>query len=152
MSERCPFRARANGTRNVSKKCQIVPESATRSRRAEPSGVSLVSHLRESVVDRVARGETAGRLSQKLPPTAIYCHYGAAKPLRPLRPLHSLLTRRGHAGQPGTRAESRERGPRGASVGYCYRVQFVYSDAPNEAICPKSIGVGTCDRVAPALD
>ena len=39
------------------------------------------------VVDRIARGATAGRPSQKLPPTAIYCHFGAAKPLSPFQPF-----------------------------------------------------------------
>ena len=34
----------------------------------------------------MARGPT-----QKLPSTAIYCHFGAAKPLRPLQLFHSFL-------------------------------------------------------------
>ncbi len=36
--------------------------------------------------------------AQKLPPTAIYCHLVAAKPLRPFQPFHSFLAPRGHAG------------------------------------------------------
>ena len=54
---------------------------------------------KEFVVDCVARGETAGSPSQKLPSTAIYCHELAATPLRPFQPLHSLPSR-GHAGRP----------------------------------------------------
>ena len=46
------------------------------------------------VVERVARGETDRRPSQKLPPTAIYCHFGAAKPLRPLQPFRSFIALR----------------------------------------------------------
>ena len=33
-----------------------------------------------------SRGQTAGRPSQKLPSTAIYCHLVAAKPLRQSQP------------------------------------------------------------------
>ena len=45
---------------------------------------------KEFIVDRVARGETARSPSQKLPSTAIYCHFGAAKPLRPFQPFYWL--------------------------------------------------------------
>jgi hypothetical protein len=55
---------------------------------------------KESVVDRIARGATAGRPSQKLPPTAIYCHFAAANPLRPFQPFQFFFAVRGHAGQP----------------------------------------------------
>jgi hypothetical protein len=54
---------------------------------------------KELVVERVARGEKARRPSQKLPPTAIYCHFVAAKPLRPLQPFQSFLALRAYAGQ-----------------------------------------------------
>jgi hypothetical protein len=115
---------------------------------AVESKLGFVSHLK-NLLSIASRG---ARRPETFPKTATYSHFGAAKPLSPFQPLHALLALRGRAGQPGPLAENRERGPIGASVGCCYRVQFVYSDAPNEAICPKSIGVGTCDRIAPALD
>ena len=108
---------------------------------------------RESVVDRIGAGELDRRPSQNLPPTAIYCHFVAVKSLRSFQTAaFHFVAQGGRAGQPWARTENRERGPRGASVGGCRRVQFVYSDAPNEAICPKSIGVGTCDRIGRTLD
>jgi hypothetical protein len=58
---------------------------------------------KEFVVDRFAQGKTAGDLPKNchlLPPTAIYGHFGAAKPLRPLEPLHSFVAPGGHAGLP----------------------------------------------------
>jgi hypothetical protein len=42
------------------------------------------------VVEGIARGATDGRPFQKLPPTAIYCHFGAAKPLSPFQPFQFL--------------------------------------------------------------
>jgi hypothetical protein len=50
---------------------------------------------KEFVVDRTARSETARSPSQKLPPTAIYCHFVAAKPLSPFQPFHSFVAPRG---------------------------------------------------------
>ena len=45
---------------------------------------------KEFVVNRVSwRPRRTGDLAQKLPSTAIYCHFGAAKPLSPLQPFHS---------------------------------------------------------------
>ena len=64
---------------------------------------------KEFVVDRIARGKSDRRPSQNLPPTAIYCHFVAAKPIRPFQPLHSFVAPRGRVGQPGPRAENRER-------------------------------------------
>jgi hypothetical protein len=49
-----------------------------------------LSHPKKITGDRITRGEKARRPSQKLPPTAIYCHFGAAKPLRPIQPFHFL--------------------------------------------------------------
>jgi hypothetical protein len=69
---------------------------------------SLELQSKESV-DRVAWGETAGDLAKP----AIYCHlppFSSAKPLLPFQPFHSFLAPRGYAGQPGPRAENRERG------------------------------------------
>ena len=50
------------------------------------SELGQASHPKEFVVDGNARGETAGSPSQKLPSTAIYCHFVAAKSLRPFQP------------------------------------------------------------------
>ena len=58
---------------------------------------------KEIVVDRVARGEAVGDLPQKLPSTAIYCHFGAAKSLGPIQPFRPLL---GLDGVPGRRTET----------------------------------------------
>ncbi len=44
---------------------------------------------REFVVDLVAPGETAGRPAQKLPPTAICCHFATARPLPPIQPFQT---------------------------------------------------------------
>ena len=46
---------------------------------------------KELVVDRIERGETAASPSQKLPSTAIYCHFGAVRPLRPLQPFKFII-------------------------------------------------------------
>jgi hypothetical protein len=71
----------------------------------------------------------AGRQAlEPFPKTAIYCHllpFCAAKSLRLLQSYISLLAPRGRAGQPGPRAENRERGrqePRCQAVTEC---QFV---------------------------
>jgi hypothetical protein len=55
----------------------------------------LPLRAKEFVVDRIAQGRDGRRPSQKLPPTAIYRHFGAAKPLRSFQPLHSLLALEG---------------------------------------------------------
>jgi hypothetical protein len=50
--------------------------------------------------------------SETSPKPAIYCHllpFGEARSLRPLQSVTSLLALRGRAGQPGSRAENRER-------------------------------------------
>ncbi len=46
---------------------------------------------REFIVDRVAQGKSAGSPSQKLPSTAIYCHFAAAEPVRPFQPFYSAV-------------------------------------------------------------
>jgi hypothetical protein len=58
-------------------------------RNAEVKLCSL-SHPKKITGDRITRGEEARRPSQKLPPTAIYCHFGAAKPLLPFQPFHFI--------------------------------------------------------------
>jgi hypothetical protein len=55
----------------------------------------LPLRAKEFVVDRIAQGRDGRRPSQKLPPTAIYRHFGAAKLLRSFQPLHSLLALEG---------------------------------------------------------
>ena len=45
--------------------------------------------MNELVFDCVARGQTARALPKKLPPTAIYCHFRAAKPIRSMHSFHS---------------------------------------------------------------
>jgi hypothetical protein len=70
----------------------------------------VVSRFENSLSIASGAGEKSWGPSQNLPSTAIYCHFGAAKPLSPFQLFHSLLAPRGHAGQPGPRAENRERG------------------------------------------
>jgi hypothetical protein len=49
-----------------------------------------LSYAKKITGDRITRGEKARRPSQKLPPTAIYSHFGAAKPLLPFQPFHFI--------------------------------------------------------------
>ncbi len=78
--------------------------------RSRPAHLAERTWLRqpskEFVVECIERGEMPRSPSQKLPSTAIYCHFGAAKPLSPMQPFHSLL---GFGDMPGRRAEKRER-------------------------------------------
>ena len=75
--------------------CDRPPSYPEQTWRRKPSKVF--------VVDRIARGEKARRPSQNLPPTAIYCHFAAAKPLHALEPFHSFVAPQGRVGQPGPR-------------------------------------------------
>ena len=50
---------------------------------AAESELGFVGHRKDSL-SIASRRETAASPSQKLPSTAIYCHFGATKPLRPL--------------------------------------------------------------------
>jgi hypothetical protein len=79
----------------LSKRDRRASVAWSSSRRVFDAGWKLVPiRAKEFVVDRIARGETDRRPSQKLPSTAIYCDFGAAKPLRSLQPFHSFLRRR----------------------------------------------------------
>ena len=51
------------------------------------SEIGFVRQPKKLVVECVSRGEMARCPSQKLPPTAIYCHLCAANPVRPIQPL-----------------------------------------------------------------
>jgi hypothetical protein len=54
------------------------------------SELGQVSRSKELVVDSVTRGNTGASPAQKLPRTAICCHFEAAKPLFPFQPAISL--------------------------------------------------------------
>ena len=88
--------------------------TTTSRRYGRPAGFGERTWLRQlskkPVVDRIARGETDRRPSQNLPPTAIYCHFGAAKSLRPLESLHTFVAFRGRSGPLRHRVENRGRG------------------------------------------
>jgi hypothetical protein len=58
--------------------------------RTEESELGQIIRPEELVIDRVTRGNTAGSPAQKLPRTAIYGHFEAAKPLLPFQPSISL--------------------------------------------------------------
>jgi hypothetical protein len=47
----------------------------------------FLCHPKKLTDDRIARGESAASPAQKLPPTAICCDFGAAKPLLSFQPL-----------------------------------------------------------------
>jgi hypothetical protein len=66
-----------------------------RSRGIALCAVGLRQPPKEFVVDRIVGGRDGRRPSQKLPSTAIYCHFGAAKPLSPMQLFHSLLALEG---------------------------------------------------------
>jgi hypothetical protein len=65
------------------------------------NATSVRQPAKDFVVECIARGEMVRSPAQKLPSTAIYCHFGAAIPLRPFQPFHFVLAPRGRAGQPG---------------------------------------------------
>jgi hypothetical protein len=82
-----------------------------RVRGGDPEGsfcvtLGFASHLKNSL-SIASRG---ARQSETFPKTAIYCHFGAAKPLSPMQPFHSRLPLEGMSASPGPRAENRERG------------------------------------------
>jgi hypothetical protein len=49
--------------------------------------LGFLCHPKKLTGDRIARGELAASPAQKLPPTATYWHFVAAKPLRSFQPL-----------------------------------------------------------------
>jgi hypothetical protein len=77
---------------------------------AAASEPRFVSHLKNSLSFASRGARLLGDLPKNchlLPSTAIL---EPQKPLRPLGPFHSFVAFRGHAGQPGPRAENREQG------------------------------------------
>jgi hypothetical protein len=95
--------------------------------------------LAPSAISRIrCRSRRAGRdgrrPSQKLPPTAIYCHFGAAKPLHLFQPLHSF----GGNGRAVRALLSRQQRTRGAR-------SLAWHDAPSAVTeySAKAIAAGT---------
>ena len=76
---------------------------------AVESKLGFIGHRKNSL-SISSRGKKSRRPSQNLPPTAIYCHFVAAKPLHPLEPFHSYVAPRGVVGRPRPRAENRRAG------------------------------------------
>ena len=114
--------------------CRIAVTSR-RAGRSRPAHLAERTWLRqpskEFVVECIERGEMPRSPSQKLPSTAIYCHFGAAKRLSPMQPFHSLL---GFGDMPGRRAEKRERRQR--SLGGIVSSSLIPSKGARRGLVP----------------
>ena len=65
--------------------------------------LGFLCHPKKIIGDRSARGETAASPSQKLPPTAICCHFGPQNRYERFNRYICFLAQSGRAGQPGQR-------------------------------------------------
>ncbi len=109
--------------------CHLLPFAAAKSSGSLQSHPwARVGRLLPSCRHLVVRNRQARCRRVPWPKAAIQCHllpFAAAKSSGSLQLIASFFALRERAGQPGPRAENRERGREGGPVKPCHRVPFV---------------------------